>query len=149
MAIEPDAVAFEEEAEPMPYSGNVELPTLTVEPIVEEVFNHTLITQPLSGIDWSFLPPVSATQLRIQEDLAYLGHYVGKQNGDWGDLTAYAIGEAVGHIGDSIDKELCILIQGYAAELGNHPAMDDVKGVLTAKIWEAFALGLATLTEQR
>ena len=139
----------ETEAEFVPYSGEVELPVLTSEPIVEKApANPTLINYPLSGIDWDFAPPVSEVQLQIQEDLAHMDVYVGKKNGKWGNLTVFAIREVVGHPNDVPDRELCLLIQGYAAELGKHAGDNDIEGILTPEVWDAFARGLETTNPQ-
>jgi hypothetical protein len=131
-------------AEPMPYLLDGDLPVLETKEIVDPPTpNETLIQHPVHGEDWNFYPPSSDIQLLIQEELAANGNYIGKQNGKWGNLTVYAIGEIVGLHSEMPSKELCILVQDYAEELGDLVDMERIDGNLTQTFWEAFAKGLA------
>lgn len=121
----------------------VQLPILETKPIEEEApANSTLITFPTRGEDWDFSPPATGMQYRIQEDLKHMGAYPGRLNGNWGNLSVYAIQSVVGLAQVQPDRELCILIQAYSAELGGYDRKTERAGYLTPKIWEAFAEGL-------
>jgi len=99
---------------------------------------QTSITFPLSGDDWSFAPPASSVQLRIQEELTASGYYSARRNGKWGDLSVAAIQEVVGFKpGAGLSKDLCLAIKEYV----NH-STDDSNAVLTEADWEAFAVYL-------
>ena len=144
-APDPEAVSAPA-AEPV-YSGPIGLPIMTTESVDETPpANHTLLRYPVKGKDWDFAPPSSDVQLHIQEHLAAMDLYPGKKNGDWGNLTVYAIQAAVGRLGGVLDRELCVLIQDYAAELGGYDGGHDTAGILTSEVWDAFARGLERST---
>lgn len=117
----------------------VSLPILTVTPHTDVVSADTLITYPLSGENWDFAPPTSDIQLRIQENLEL---YVGKKNGKWGNLSVYAIQEAVGRYSGTLDYDLTTRIQEFASEHGGLDLNTVSPGILDTEAWLAFALAL-------
>lgn len=140
MSTETPDIEPSEEATPVVFASEVELPALTTEPVHEvRPQNPTVITAPLSGYDWDFAPPVAEVQLLIQQNLAYRDLYGGRKNGIWGNLSVFAIQEYFGRKSTAPDAELCELIQEYAEKLGVHIA---TPYVLTPEVWEAFANGL-------
>lgn len=150
---------------------------LPVEPYNSEVVNYDELedTAPLNGsgdifynasdapdgedqpeevdpdIEWAFNRPDADLQLKIQQALARRGLYQGKQNGDWGPLSVYAIQESLDqvaprgwfHKADAgvESAALCVYIQKLAEKYGAANEADQ-PGVLTQEDWEGYLIAL-------
>lgn len=101
--------------------------------------------------DWGFSYPDPDLQLGIQKSLAEAGLYSGKQNGKWGNLSIYAIQEAVKDVapegwfyrikGGEPDASLCFYIKKYSAVKGVYTPIED-HYILSDEDWAAFLVAL-------
>lgn len=145
MTTEPQETEINDEyvAEPVDFDIPDELPTLSTTPVVENApVNLTIIRYSTAGDNWDFYPPSPELQRTIQQELRKKGIYPGSENGIWGNLTVFSIKKAVGLFGSEPNREVCIAIQDYAAELGEYERENAVDGFLSEEAWEGFVLGL-------
>jgi hypothetical protein len=116
-------------------------PELPPEVVALQAQMHTN-PEPVESPDFDFAPPSEELQLRIQEALQVLGHYPGKLNGKWGNLSIFGIQTVVAPKADREwnksrkpgvpDRALCVLIREFAGYSGDN-------AVLNETAWSDFA----------
>ena len=98
------------------------------------------------GSTWAWNAPDSATQKRIQQDLANRGRYSGPIDGDWGVNSVKGIQTTCANVGytgpiDGVPgANTCHYVQVYAKQFGSYTG--PVDSVLGPNSWSGFALGL-------
>jgi hypothetical protein len=98
------------------------------------------------GSTWAWNAPDSATQKRIQQDLANRGRYSGPIDGVWGVNSIKGIQTTCANVGYTgpIDGEpgpnTCHYVQVYAQKFGSYTG--PVDSILGPNSWSGFALGL-------
>lgn len=136
---EPDSEPISEDTQP---SAPPE-PTFSIPPEIQAIQEQMTTDVPAEKpADFDFAPPSEETQLRIQEALQVLGHYPGKLNGKWGNLSIFGIQTVVAPQASREwnnsrkpgvpDRELCLLVlesAGYTSE----------SAVLNEVSWSDFA----------
>jgi len=98
------------------------------------------------GTTWAWNAPDSATQKRIQQDLANRGRYSGPIDGDWGVNSIKGIQTTCANVGytgpiDGVPgANTCHYVQVYAKQFGSYTG--PVDSILGPNSWSGFALGL-------
>lgn len=98
------------------------------------------------GSSWAWNAPDSATQKRIQQDLADRGRYSGPIDGAWGVNSIKGIQTTCANVGytgpiDGVPgANTCHYVQVYAQRFGSYTGPID--SVLGPNSWNGFALGL-------
>lgn len=98
------------------------------------------------GSSWAWNAPDSATQKRIQQDLANRSRYSGPIDGDWGVNSIKGIQTTCANVGytgpiDGVPgANTCHYVRVYAQKFGSYTG--PVDSVLGPNSWNGFALGL-------